>query len=140
MEKSEILKREGMYLSTPSGNSMRPLLRGGKDTVVIRPAPDRLARFDICLYRRPDGKDVLHRVIRVRGACYDIRGDGCDYTEHGVPHGRVIGVMEGFFRGQRYIPVSSCAQRLYARAWNLLYPARWFAMRCWRKARRILKK
>ena len=99
MEKSEILKREGMYLSTPSGNSMRPLLRGGKDTVVIRPAPDRLARFDICLYRRPDGKDVLHRVIRVRGACYDIRGDGCDYTEHGVPHGRVIGVMEGFFRG-----------------------------------------
>lgn len=66
----QTLASEGVLVSTTSGRSMLPMLRNRRDTIVIRPAESArpgglLRRFDVALYRRPDGAYVLHRVIRV---------------------------------------------------------------------------
>jgi hypothetical protein len=47
----------------PRGVSMLPMLRPGLDTVVLSPAPERLRKYDLPLYRRDNGHYVLHRVV-----------------------------------------------------------------------------
>ena len=55
--------REGKTcVSTTVGDSMEPMLRNRKDTVIIKPVSGKLKRYDLPLYRRPDGKYVLHRI------------------------------------------------------------------------------
>lgn len=48
------------------GNSMRPLLRDGRDTVVLAPCTDTssLRRGDIVLFRH-GGRHVLHRIVQI---------------------------------------------------------------------------
>ena len=47
------------------GVSMRPFLRNG-DFAYLVPLPERLRRGDLVLFRRLDGRYVLHRVFRLR--------------------------------------------------------------------------
>ena len=60
----DILRQEGFYTSTTRGISMYPMLRDGRDTVIIRPPEGRLRKYDVPLYR-VGPKYVLHRVIQV---------------------------------------------------------------------------
>lgn len=122
-EKRQVLDELGVYVSTPVGQSMRPMLRGERDNILIEKYEGRLRRLDVCLYARADGKHVLHRVIRVRENDYVIRGDNCDYTERGITDADIIGRLTGFWRGDRFI---SCDKnrlyRLYSHIWPRLYP------------------
>ena len=47
----------------PRGVSMLPLLRQGRDAVVLSPLPERLRKYDVVLYRRRNGQYVLHRIV-----------------------------------------------------------------------------
>ena len=70
------LAEQGFYVSTTVGCSMRPMLRNRRDRVIVLPIGDeRLKKYDLPLYRRPDGKYILHRIIGVRDGEYVIRGD-----------------------------------------------------------------
>lgn len=58
------------------GHSMRPLLREGRDTVVLAPCGERdLRRGDIVLFRHA-GRHVLHRILRCDGERFLLAGDG----------------------------------------------------------------
>ena len=59
----EILKRDGVYVSTTSGISMSPMLRDRRDTIVVTPVAGGLKKYDVALYKRGDSY-VLHRVIK----------------------------------------------------------------------------
>ena len=75
MEKITIenaIKENGFYLSTIVGDSMMPLLRNRRDTVKIIPVSGRLKKYDLPLYKRPDGKYVLHRIVKVKKDHYEI--------------------------------------------------------------------
>ena len=72
----DVLRIEGVYVSTTVGVSMWPMLRNRRDTIVVRPAAGRLNRFDVALYRA-HGNYVLHRVVRVLPEGYIIIGDNC---------------------------------------------------------------
>ena len=63
----------------------------------------------------------MHRVTGVRGDTCLIRGDNSNYTEE-VPMGDIFGVMQGFYRGQRYVAASAVGYRLFSRGWVLLHP------------------
>ena len=60
----DVLRQEGGYASPTHGVSMYPLLRDGRDSVVIRPPEGRLRKYDVPLYR-VGPKYVLHRIVRV---------------------------------------------------------------------------
>ena len=50
------LAEQGFYVSTTVGCSMRPMLRNRRDRVIVLPIGDeRLKKYDLPLYRRPDG-------------------------------------------------------------------------------------
>lgn len=137
-EKREALEKLGVYVSTPSGSSMRPMLRSERDNIRVEKCEGRLRRLDVALYRRRDGKHVLHRVVRVKPDGYVMRGDNCDYTERGITEEMIVGKLVGFWRDDRYIPVENRLYRLYAHLRNFFYPIRFLRLRTVKLLRRIL--
>ncbi len=118
------LAEEGFYVSTTVGVSMRPMLRNRHDRVIIRPVgEERLQKYDLPLYRRPDGKCVLHRIIGVEDGYYIIRGDNT-YEKEKVPDEWIIGVMTEFYRGDRHVMADDKGYRRYAAFWQGIYPLR----------------
>ena len=114
------LAEQGYYVSTTVGWSMWPMLRNRRDRVIVLPVgKERLKKYDLPLYRRPDGKYVLHRIIGVRDGEYIIRGDNTYIKEH-VPDEWVIGYVSEFYRANR---------RLYARLWRWIFPVRYLAFK-----------
>lgn len=101
---------------SPRGVSMLPMLRQGKDSVVLSPLPEALKKFDLPLYRRDDGKFVLHRIVEV-DAEYACMGDNQFVKEYGVRHEQMIALVTGFYRGNRYHSVEEPMYRLYCRWW-----------------------
>ncbi len=120
----EQLDAEGFYVSTTVGWSMFPMLRNRRDRVVVRTIGERqLKKYDLPLYRRPDGKYILHRIIGVKDGCYIIRGDNTYRKEH-VPPTWIIGYVEEFYRNGKRHSVSGKGYRFYVRLWQFLYPLR----------------
>lgn len=119
------LRENGFYVSTTVGVSMWPMLRNRRDRVILRPleAGERLSRFDLPLYRRSDGKYVLHRIIGVEDGYYVIRGDNT-YAKEKVFDNQIIGVVSEFYRKDRHILADNSKYRSYARFWNAIYPVR----------------
>ena len=68
---------------SPRGISMLPMLRQGIDSVILSPAPETLKKYDLPLYRRDNGKYVLHRIVDA-GATYTCVGDNQFQLEHGI--------------------------------------------------------
>lgn len=134
----DILKQDGIYVGLTKGVSMRPMLRAGKDTVLISPLNGRLKKYDVPLYRR--GEDyVLHRVVEVREADYVICGDNCFFKEYGITDQQLVGVLSGFRRGKKYVAVDDRFYCLYARAWVAIYPLRRLLMRLRSAAARLFR-
>lgn len=113
------LVKHGSYVTTTVGRSMRPLLRERRDSVKLIPINAPLKKGDVALYLRPSEELVLHRVLDVRSEGYTMCGDGQTKPEYGVPHGAFLGVMEGYWRDEQYIPCTARRYRLYTRIWCL---------------------
>ena len=119
------IAENGFYISTTVGVSMRPMLRNRRDRVIIRSTDGgRLSKWDLPLYKRPDGKYVLHRVIEVRDGYYVIRGDNT-YAKEKVPDEWILGVMTEFYRGDRHYTAEQGSYRRYAAFWQTVYPLRY---------------
>lgn len=118
------LAQEGFYISTTVGVSMRPMLRNRRDRVLIKPrGEERLKKFDLPLYRLPDGKYVLHRVLEVKDGYYIIRGDNT-YRLEKIPDEWIVGVMAEFWRGKKHYTADHKGYRRYAAFWQAIYPIR----------------
>ena len=133
----ELLAKDGRIVYTTRGASMRPMLTQSKSVVVIERPKGPLKKYDVALYTRRDGTSVLHRVVAVREHDYGMRGDNCDYTEFGITDGDVIGVLTGFWRGDRFIPVDDRRYRRYVRRHHATYPLRWLRIRTGKLIRKI---
>ena len=114
---TEILQMHGKYVTPFRGTSMKPLLREGRDVVVIHAPTFPLPRFSVPLYVRADGTHVLHRVMGRDERGYILCGDNQIRFEHGVREDMICGVMVGFFRGEKYVPTTALGYRLYVKIW-----------------------
>lgn len=123
-EKVSMIKKEGFYLCTPSGTSMLPMLAGGVDQAVIVSLSGKAKKGDVLLYEDKDGKNVLHRVVKVKSDGYLLRGDNRYYTEF-VPFDRIIGILASYFKGEKQIDCKkSLRYRMYSKRRILTYPMR----------------
>ncbi len=124
MRYEEYLQQHGVLTYRFRGVSMRPMLRQGKDFITVERKSGRLKKYDVALYRRPNGAYVLHRVVEVCPEGYVILGDNCYAKEFGIREDQVFGVLVGFSRGEKQISVTDRWYQLYARVWYWLYPVR----------------
>ena len=80
------------------GNSMYPLLRNGKDVVVLGKCPaESLQPMDVVLFRYR-GKHVLHRIIRRKGERLLIQGDGSMVAKEECTVDDVVGKVTSVHR------------------------------------------
>ena len=129
----EELKKSGRLIYHNVGDSMLPLIREGRDLLVIeRPGEwndltsdshtDKLKRLDIPLYRRDNSKAyVLHRVLSVRKDDYVICGDNRRHREYGISDRHVVGILTGIVRDGKEISLNGIPYRLYSHIWCDLF-------------------
>lgn len=119
----------------PRGISMLPILRQDIDSVWIEPIRTPLKKYDLPLYRRDDGKYILHRIVAV-GETYICIGDNQFQLETGVRPDQLIAVVTAFYRGDKRIPVTDVGYRLYCAIWHHSRPLRHF----WRRGKSWLRR
>lgn len=127
---------------TTRGISMYPLLRNGKDQVVLEPLPEKLQKFDLPLYRRDDGHYILHRIVKV-GETFSCVGDHQFEYETGIRQDQMIAIATGFYRRGKYCSAHSFGYWLYVRFWHYTRPIRHFGARLgayWRAGIRRIKR
>ena len=120
---------------SPMGSSMLPMLREGRDSVVLSRAPEKLKKYDLPLYRRDNGTYVLHRVTEA-GETYTCIGDNQFICEPGIRQDQIIAVVSGFCRKGREHTVTEFGYRLYCRLWHHSRRLRHFCLRGIRWLRR----
>ena len=120
------LEKNGAIAFVPGGNSMWPTLKNRGQSVIVKKKSERLKKFDVALYQRYNGAFVLHRVIEPVKDGYIICGDS-QFTLENVKEEQVFGVMEGFYRGKKYIV---CTDKKYCKEVE-----RWYKRKNWRKFR-----
>lgn len=117
------------------GVSMMPMLRQGRDSVELSPLPEKLKKYDLPVYRRADGRYVMHRVVAVREEHYVCLGDNTLAFEYIRPE-QMIGVVSAFRRDEKRIGVDNLIYRLYCRLWRPTRPLRILIV----QAKRVMKK
>ena len=120
------IKENGRLTYTGKGVSMWPLIRQGKDIVVIEPVNGRLNKYDVALYKMsPESRRyILHRVLKVLPHEYVIRGDNCLRKEYGITDDMVVGVMRKLYRGGKEVNLHSFGYRFYVSFWRFIFPLR----------------
>lgn len=114
----EEIQKTGKLIYTNRGTSMMPLLRQGRDLMIIeRPPQGRCKKYDVPLYRWPGGEYVLHRILKVRKEDYVICGDHCWRKEYGITDQDIIGILTAVVRDGKTIPVTNFWYRCYAHLW-----------------------
>jgi len=124
----EQLSVGGKVKFSPRGVSMLPMLRQGRDSVIFSPVPERLKKYDLPLYRRDNGKYILHRIVGA-GERYTCCGDNQYDYEYGLRHEQMIALVTGFTRGDKEHSVDEFAYKLYCRLWHYSRPVRCFLHR-----------
>ena len=123
----ELLKTQDEVMTRTKGISMRPLLRQGRDIVVIKRPQFPLKAGDVPHYR-VKGKEelVLHRILRVKNdGTYIIRGDNLFLKEY-VKESQIVGVMKAFYREGRYCDCEKSRKyKLYIVLNRVSYPLRY---------------
>ena len=115
------LELHGRIIHTNKGTSMMPLLREGRDVMIIERPQGRLKRYDVPLYKRPDGSYVLHRILKVRERDYVICGDNLIRREYGITDRDIIGVLTGVIRNGKTISTTDLSYRIYSHLWCDLF-------------------
>lgn len=134
----EVIETEGRFVGTTVGISMRPMIRSGKDVIVVEKKQGRLKKYDVALYTRGDAY-VLHRVLRAVDGAYIIRGDNC-YSDEYIPEENVFGVLTEFFRGDKKVDLKSKKYLRYVRRRLKTYPVRKKFVRFKSAVRRFAKR
>ena len=120
---------------SPMGLSMLPMLRQGIDSVVLSPAPEKLKKYDLPLYRRSNGQYILHRIVKAEET-YTCIGDNQFTLEQGVEHSQILALVTAFYRGDRKWDVTALPYRAYCVFWYYSRPVRHF----WRRGMNWLRR
>lgn len=121
----DMLNRNLDVMIMVNGTSMNPMLKHKRDKVVLTSCDKfNLKKGDIPLYRRSNGKYVLHRIVKVNEDSYDFCGDNQYEIERDVPKTAVIAVAKGFERNGKMYGCNDMMYGLYWRFWMLSRPFR----------------
>lgn len=123
------------------GVSMEPMLHTRKNIVVIKKVCAPLRKYDVVLYKRGESY-VLHRLVKITAdGKYVFRGDNCVNDEYDVTDENVLGVLKGYYKGERYIDCNENAgYRIYSRFWVATHGARMLFRRIKHKIGRVFKR
>ena len=118
----KIITELGYYCASVHGYSMYPLLTDHRDSVFIK-KKSRYDKYDVVLFRRGDGRLVLHRIRHIKNGKYVCSGDNDSVFEVVEPDA-VIGVMTEFSRNGVTYNTDGFFYKLYSRIWSFSMPTK----------------
>ncbi len=135
----EVIAEGGKFTFCPSGNSMKPFIRPGRDSVNVVKA-DAIKKYDIVLYRRKNGMFVLHRIVEVNDDSYVMCGDNQWTREYGITADMIIAKVSDIIRDGKVISCSSKKYMFWAHVWCDLFLLRKIYLKIRSVAKKILKR
>lgn len=115
----QYIKENGDFVAIPVGTSMYPMLRNRRDSVyLVRYEGEGLKKYDLPVYKRADGTQVMHRCLGKDENGYIMCGDNQWTLEHGIREDQIIAVARGFYRDEKYIPNENRLYRAYYKLWS----------------------
>lgn len=93
----EVIESGGEFAFYPHGTSMLPLIRQGKDQVVLV-QPHDLKVGDAVFYQRDNGQFVLHRIVKKSKGQYVMCGDNQYDLEYGITDKHILAKMKAVIR------------------------------------------
>ena len=130
----QVLSQMGKLVYTNVGVSMRPLLREGKDVLVVEKRDvSTLKNLDVVLFRRKGvkgrGEYILHRIVKILpDGKYLIAGDNC-FSGEIVEKEQILGVLTAVRRGKRNIDFGKTGYKLYLYFWCKPYRIRFLILK-----------
>lgn len=135
------LNEKGIYAGKTVGDSMKPMLVEGRDTVFIKKPQFPLKKYDIPVYKRDD-HFTMHRIVRVTKRGYVICGDNRTLLERDITDNDIVGVLAAFYHNGQYVEYGDKEYMRYAKRACRTYLVRWFKelrKRIKRKVLRLMK-
>ena len=121
------------------GDSMRPLIRRGRDPVTIIPIDRPLQKGDVVLFQLGE-RYIVHRVWKMEDGRVRTFGDNCWNPDPWIPDKQVLGLVVKYARNGRVHRLDTPQARAWGRAWMAIHPIRLcykrlraLAGRCYRK-------
>lgn len=99
-----------------SGNSMSPFLIHGRDTVFLSKIVTPPQRGDMILYRRDNGKFVLHRVYET-GKTFTMVGDAQTLLEKGIRPEQMLAKVTAVTRKGKLLKKGSFWWDFFEKTW-----------------------
>lgn len=134
--------REATFI--PHGISMKPMLTGGRDEIILVKPEFPLKRYDLPLYLRANGMVVLHRIVDIKEKDgrleYIMRGDNTWTLEHGIYEENIVAVVTRFRRNGKWFSVTDPGYMRYVRLWDAVFPLRKAVRWCIRLPFRAVRK
>lgn len=134
----EKLKTEKIFVGKTQGDSMQPMLKEGRDTVIIVPPVFPLKKYDVPVYRRQDHY-TMHRIVGATKKGYIICGDNRTHLERDITDNDIIGVLAAFYHDGKYVECTDEEYLRYARKNCRKLPFKIFARKVKSAFRKILK-
>ena len=107
-----------------SGSSMSPFLVHHRDTVYLSKVRQPLKRGDMILYRRTNGKYILHRIYRTEPNTYTLVGDAQTVLEQGITSNQVLALVTAVQRKGQLLKPGSFWWEFFRLVWIRLVPLR----------------
>ncbi len=112
----DIISERGFYITKPKGTSMFPMIKPDSGGVCIVKT-DSVSKNDVILYKRKDGKYVLHRVLYIKDDGYVCCGDNQWSLEYNVTDDMVIGKLDSWYVGEKKRTVRDKDYLRYVKLW-----------------------
>ncbi len=137
----EELLRSGMSVQiSPQGTSMYPMIRQGRDQVIIEPVnAEEVRRGDVLLYRRDHSILVLHRLHHHSREGLYMVGDNQTLIEGPVRPDQIRGRMAALVRGEKMISTGSFGWIITGRVWLFLRPLRPYIKKAGSLVKRLVR-
>jgi hypothetical protein len=119
-------EKGGSFTVYPKGTSMLPTLREGKDSVTLIP-PKSIIKNGIYLYKRPNGKYAMHRLIKITDDNLIFCGDAQLVLEN-VKKEQILAYVECIYSGNKRKD-TRLSQRLFV-LFNSVFLFRKLVIRC----------
>ena len=135
------LRETGKLTYKNAGVSMMPLLKQGRDLFTLEAYRGQsLKKYDVVMFKRKNGKYVLHRIININSdGTYEIMGDNCVTSENHIKKDAILGIMTSFVHRGREIKVDNRLYKMYVRFWWGITPFRIILKKMRRMVARVVK-
>lgn len=108
------LEKRGYLVYHNVGVSMMPLIKQGRDVMVIEVPKRSVKKYDAVLYKRDNGQYILHRIVGENADGFVLRGDNQYEKEYGIKNEQILGLLTAVIRNGKELKTDSFPIKIYA--------------------------